>query len=199
VKFAEEVMEILEAFDLVGTLRGAAALANCDHHTVAHYVEEREAAGGSWRRKDRKRPRSGAYAEKVAELVDRSQGKVRADKVHERLVAMGYEGSERTTRRAVARAKTAWQAGKRRVLAPWVPEPGLWLLCGKPHRSHYPWVVARDESRPVSFDLPPPEMLQTDSFSKRSVPDRSRGDVTSIGVGFGLRRAPRAAARESGR
>lgn len=50
MKRAEEVMEILEAFDLVGTLRGAAALANCDHKTVAHYVEEREAAGGEWRR-----------------------------------------------------------------------------------------------------------------------------------------------------
>ena len=32
----EEVMEILEAFDLAGTLRGAAELAGCDHKTVAH-------------------------------------------------------------------------------------------------------------------------------------------------------------------
>ncbi len=29
-------MEILEAFDLVGTLRGAAELVGCDHKTVAH-------------------------------------------------------------------------------------------------------------------------------------------------------------------
>ena len=28
-------MEILEAFDLVGTFRGAAVLAGCDHKTVA--------------------------------------------------------------------------------------------------------------------------------------------------------------------
>ena len=39
-------MEILEAFDLVGTLRGAAELIGCDHKTVAHYGEQREAAGG---------------------------------------------------------------------------------------------------------------------------------------------------------
>src|SRR5665811_1723881 len=39
LKKAEEVMEILEAYDLVGTLRGAAELAGCDHHTVAHYVD----------------------------------------------------------------------------------------------------------------------------------------------------------------
>lgn len=88
MKRAEEVMEILEAFDLVGTLRGAAALASVDHKTVAHYVGEREAAGGDWRRSERPCPRIDAHAAKVAELVDRSQGKVRADKVHERLLAM---------------------------------------------------------------------------------------------------------------
>jgi hypothetical protein len=98
-------MEILEAFDLVGTLRGAAKLVGVDHKTVGHYVAEREAAGGEWRRRERERPRSGPFDEKIAEWVERSKGKVRADKVHERLVAMGYEGSERTTRRAVARAK----------------------------------------------------------------------------------------------
>ena len=120
-------MEILEAFDLVGTLRGAAKLVGVDHKTVGHYVAEREAAGGEWRRTERERPRSGPFDEKVAEWVERSQGKVRADKVHERLVAMGYEGSERTTRRAVARAKARYRAGHARALRPWVPEPGLWL------------------------------------------------------------------------
>ena len=39
---------------------------------------------------------------------------------------MGYAGSERTTRRAVAQAKAAWQAGRRRVHRPWIPEPGTW-------------------------------------------------------------------------
>ena len=36
-------MEILEAFDLTGTLRGAAELAGCDHKTVAHWVRARDA------------------------------------------------------------------------------------------------------------------------------------------------------------
>ena len=39
---------------------------------------------------------------------------------------MGYAGSERTTRRAVARLKAACRAGRRRVHRPWVPEPGMW-------------------------------------------------------------------------
>jgi len=39
---------------------------------------------------------------------------------------MGYAGSERTTRRAVARLKSSWHSGRRRVFRPWVPEPGMW-------------------------------------------------------------------------
>jgi molybdenum-dependent DNA-binding transcriptional regulator ModE len=64
VKSSEEIMEILEAFDLTGGLRAAAALVGCDHKTVAHYVS------------------------------------IRAEVTHDKLVAMGYTGSERTTRRA---------------------------------------------------------------------------------------------------
>jgi len=103
LKSSEEVMEILEAFDLAGSLRGAAELAGCDHKTVAHWVAAREAAGGGLPLSSRPRPRVDAFAEKVEEWVERSRGKIRADKAHERLVAMGYMGSERTTRRAVAR------------------------------------------------------------------------------------------------
>jgi transposase len=47
--------------------------------------------------------------------------------VHDKLVAMGYSGSERTTRRAVADAKAAYRRGHRRVFRPWVAEPGLWF------------------------------------------------------------------------
>jgi len=32
MKRSEEVMEILEAYDVTGSLRGAAALAGCDHN-----------------------------------------------------------------------------------------------------------------------------------------------------------------------
>src|SRR5579875_1477138 len=46
VKKPEEAMEILEAYDATGSLRGAAALAGCDHKTVARLVAAREAAGG---------------------------------------------------------------------------------------------------------------------------------------------------------
>ena len=35
MKSAEEIMNILEAYDLTGSLRDAAELAGCSHHTVA--------------------------------------------------------------------------------------------------------------------------------------------------------------------
>jgi hypothetical protein len=125
VKSAEEIMNILEAYDLTGSLRDAAELAGCSHHTVARYVTERErgrAPGAAARR-------AGVIDEflpKLEELVDRSKGKIRADKAHEKITAMGYGGSERTTRRAVASLKAAWHAGRRRVHRPWVTEPGMW-------------------------------------------------------------------------
>jgi transposase/uncharacterized membrane protein len=126
VKSSEEIMEILEAFDLTGSLRAAAELVGCDHKTVAHYVARRDAG----RAPDERMIRPMAidpFLAKVEEWVDRSRGGVRADVVHEKLVGMGFSGSERTTRRAVAAAKKAWRVGNRRVFRPWIAEPGLWL------------------------------------------------------------------------
>ena len=127
MKSAEEIMEILEAYDLTGSLRDAAELAGCSHHTVASLVAARERGeltpGGAERRDMLVDP----YREKLEEWVDRSRGKVRADVAHEKLIPLGYTGSERTTRRAVAEAKTAYWAGRRRVHRPWVAEPGMWF------------------------------------------------------------------------
>ena len=57
MKRSEEIMEILEAFDMTGSLRGAAALVGCDHKTVAHWVRAREEAGGGLPVASRERPR----------------------------------------------------------------------------------------------------------------------------------------------
>jgi hypothetical protein len=81
-------MEIVEAFDLTGSLRGAAELAGCDHKTVAHRVRAPdEACGGMpvWVRSRRAWTRS---RRRSNEWVDRSRGRIRADAAHQRLVAM---------------------------------------------------------------------------------------------------------------
>ena len=46
MKSAEEIMEILEAYDLTGSFRMAAQLSGCDHHTVSRYVALRDGGHG---------------------------------------------------------------------------------------------------------------------------------------------------------
>jgi hypothetical protein len=135
VKSAEEIMNMLEAFDLTGSLRDAGELAGVSHHTVARYVAARESGLAA---RGVVRPMLiDEFLPKVEEWVDRSNGKVRADVAHDKLVALGFTGSERTTRRAVAAVKKNYRLGRVRVHRPWVTEPGQWLLCRILHRSHY--------------------------------------------------------------
>jgi transposase len=126
VKSGREIVDILEAYDLTGSYRAAAELAGCDHHTVARYVKLRQVGESPEARTHRVRPVD-EFMDKIEELVVRSGGRVRADVVHRRITAMGFVGGERTTRRAVAQVKASYQAGRRRVFRPWIPEPGLWL------------------------------------------------------------------------
>jgi transposase len=125
VKSAEEIMEILEGFDLTGSYRDAAELAGCSPNTVARYVAARAAGLVPGRGAPRPSVIDG-FLPKLEELVERSKGKIRADVAHDKIVAMGFAGSERTTRRAVAQLKAAWRAGRRRVHRPWIAEPGMW-------------------------------------------------------------------------
>ena len=126
VKSREEIMNMLEAFDLTGSLRDAGELAGCSHHTVAAYVTKRDEGRlggvGPVRRKRIIDP----WLAKIEEWVERSCGKIRADRCHAKLKALGFEGSDRTVRRAVAEAKKSFGAGRRRVYRPWIPEPGMW-------------------------------------------------------------------------
>jgi len=121
-----EIVHILEAFDLTRCPWSAARLAGCDPKTVQHYVARRD-AGRDPLQPGRRPHLIDPFLGKVEELVERSCGKIRADVVHDRLVAMGFGGDERTTRRAVAEVKTSYQAGRHRVYRPWIPEPGMWL------------------------------------------------------------------------
>ena len=126
MKSAEEIMNMLEAFDLTGSLRDAGELAGVSHNTVGRYVQARMAGALS----DRPQPRAQLIDEflpKLEEWIERSNGRLRADVAHEKLVALGYTGSERTTRRAAARVKRDYRLGRVRVHRPWVSEPGMWL------------------------------------------------------------------------
>ena len=98
MKSAEEIMQMLEAFDLTGSLRDAAELAGCSHHTVARHVAARD-AGGLTDQLAARPQLIDEFLPKLEEWMEHSKGKIRADVAHDKLVALGYCGAERTTRR----------------------------------------------------------------------------------------------------
>ncbi len=124
----EKIMEVLEAYDLTQSLRSAAMLCGVDHHTVARYVAARDAGLDPSRLAA---PERGSicdpFAPKILQWISDSQGRIRADVAHRKLEALGYRGSERTTRRVVAALKREWRRTSSRAYKPWIPEPGLWL------------------------------------------------------------------------
>ena len=127
MKSREEIMRILEAFDLTGSFRDAGELAGCSHHTVAHWVAKRDAGELPADDEPQRRQRIiDPYLPKIEEWVERSEAKVRADVVFDKLGALGYDGSDRSVRRAVAEVKALHRRGRRRVYRPWIPEPGMW-------------------------------------------------------------------------
>ena len=119
-------MRILKVYDRTLSLRATAQECGCSHHTVASYVQKR--ALGQLGEPVR-RPRLALidpHRPLIEELVQQSRGRIRADKCHQRLMKLGYTGSERTTRRAVAKARQAYKKQNRRVFRPWITEPGKW-------------------------------------------------------------------------
>jgi transposase len=120
-------MQILEAFDLTGSYKAAGELAGCSHHTVAGWVAKRDAGLLPSPTEPARRERMiDPWLPKIEEWVDRSRAKIRADVAYRNLRRLGFTGSERTVRRAVAEAKGSYRAGRRRVYRPWIPEPGMW-------------------------------------------------------------------------
>lgn len=122
-------MNVLEAYDLTRSLRAASELAGCSAHTVARYVELRDRGllpdGVEPPRRERV---IDPFMPKIEEWVERSNGKVRADVAFDKLTGLGFDGSERTVRRAVAEVKLNHRRGQRRVFRPWLPEPSMWAL-----------------------------------------------------------------------
>lgn len=124
----EKIVEVLEAWDLTGSFRSAAQLCGVDHHTVRRYVAARDAGLDPTAMPSAPRERvTDPFVDKIWEWIGRSQGRIRADRVHAKLAALGYQGSERTTRRVVRELKARWRRENARAYRPWIPEPGLWL------------------------------------------------------------------------
>ena len=119
-------MEIVAAFNQVGTYRGAAAMCGCDPKTVKRALA-RLMAPQPPRRAERAR-----NYDIVAELVQSRVGSTKARITAKRLLpearAAGYTGSARNLRRLVAEAKADWRRGQNRGRRPAVWSPGETLV-----------------------------------------------------------------------
>ena len=126
MKVDVEIMEILAAYDLTKSLRGAAELTGCSHHTVARHVAARDAGQPIANPVNRGRV-TDPFMPKLGEWMESSKGKLRADVAHTKLLGLGYTGSDRSTRRAFAQVRAAYRLGNTRVHRPWISEPGMWI------------------------------------------------------------------------
>jgi transposase len=116
-------LDILSAYQELGSYRAAAALCGTTHRTVRHVVERH----GQPRPERPPRPRNtDPLAALLAERVRATDGRISAKRLLPAARAAGYQGSARNLRRAVARAKTDWRRD-RRVYRPWQAVPGEYL------------------------------------------------------------------------
>ena len=120
-------MDIVAAYQQVGTYRGAAAMCGTTHKTVKRIIERAEAGGKT---PDRM-PRGHNYdlvAELVADRVGVTKGRISAKRLLPAAQAAGYAGSARNFRRLVAGCKQAWHEDHHRGRRPAVWSPGEHLV-----------------------------------------------------------------------
>jgi hypothetical protein len=155
-------MEIVNAYELVGSYRGAAELCGTTHKTVKRVIERREV--GQPERRAMVGNTAGVQA-LIVERIRASDGRISAKRLLPIAHAAGYAGSARNFRRAVAHAKATWKR-QRRTYRPWMPNPGEHLVidwateygrqifCAVLAWSRYRWVrLARDQTRQTTLGL----------------------------------------------
>ena len=127
MKCLRDEMEIVNAFELVGSYRGAAALCGTTAKTVKRVLERRAASQVGRRPSPPRVHNTAAVTELIGQKVRASDGRISAKRLLATAKAAGYTGSTRNFRRAVAEAKASWNK-QRRTYRPWVPSPGQYLV-----------------------------------------------------------------------
>ena len=166
MKTTRDYVNMIDAYQELGSYRAAAELCGITHKTVRRAIERQE-AGGPWVRRPRVlRRNTDAVASVITQRVKDTNGRITAKRLLPVARAAGYQGSARNFRRAVAAARADWRR-KRRSYRPWVPSPGqhlvidwgdapggLQMFCAVLAWSRYRFVrFASDESRPTTLGL----------------------------------------------
>jgi transposase len=131
LKKGREQVEIIALYEELGSYRAVATLVGCDHKTVKRYVELAGELGQLAPTRRRARV-TDDYRGLIAERVEQTRGRITARRLLRLLRAAGYEGSERSLRRAVAEERRALrerEAREGRAFRPWRSGPGEWLIC----------------------------------------------------------------------
>ena len=126
MKNEREKLDVIAAYQQVGSYRGAAEICGTTHKTVKRIVT---AALAGERPPRRARDRNyDSVAELVRDKVAASHGLISAKRLLPVAVAVGYAGSARNFRRLVAGEKRRWRSAHHRGRRPGVWTPGETLI-----------------------------------------------------------------------
>jgi transposase len=129
MKSAREKMDMVAAYQEVGSYRGAAEICNTTPKTVKREVQRRLTGDELAEHQRAERTHNtDVVADLVAARVRKTRGRISAKRLLPVARAEGYTGSARNFRRLVAAAKRDWRSEHHRGRRPGVWEPGETLV-----------------------------------------------------------------------
>jgi len=165
LKNTREQLDIITAYQELGSYRAAAKLCGTTDKTVKQIVERQQHGQFAYRTPPRPAHNTDAVKDLIHQRVAATDGRITAKRLLPRARAAGYTGSARNFRRAVAVVKAQWRQ-RRRVYRPWVPSPGehvvidwgqegkLQIFCAVLAWSRYRFVrFATDQRRETTLRL----------------------------------------------
>ncbi|MBJ7609450.1 MAG: IS21 family transposase [Candidatus Dormibacteraeota bacterium] len=123
MKSTREQLDIITAYQELGSYRAAAKLCGTTDKTVKQVVERQQQGELTYRTPPRPAHNTDAVRDLIHQRVAATGGRITAKRLLPRARTMGYTGSARNFRRAVAAVKAQWKQ-HRRVYRPWVPNAG---------------------------------------------------------------------------
>ena len=127
MKNVRERMDVIAAYQQVGSYRGAAIVCGTTHKTVRRIVEA-QLAGGVVASAGPRAHNYDGVVELVARRVRETSGRISAKRLLPVAQAAGYAGSARNFRRLVAAQKVLWRTEHHRGRRPAVWSPGEHLV-----------------------------------------------------------------------
>ncbi len=127
LKTTREQLDIINAYQELGSYRAAARLCGTTDKTVKRALARRLSGNYEYRTRPPALANTEIVRELVAQKVRSTDGIISAKRMLPLARAAGYAGSLRNLRRAVARAKAEWRR-RRRIYRPWQPAPGEHLV-----------------------------------------------------------------------